>query len=1272
MSDIFKTNRFHGIADHSLFFRLPSLPPTTTTQSRYFIIQERDVSYRINLHQHPFVRQLSRRLIQNGVPVLQGADTEDNPDGGYLPGSIGISLNNNTEIVIPPNSRIALLSDLQASSGGVPLILSGNMALDTAGSAQITLADEAKAMLVDGMVDIHAATSGDTFSLGSNTKAVLVGDTKISFVMDAQIMLDNGTQAAIPAGTQVILVNSSELNISAGTSAKLLKSKPLPLLFDQIFSSQKYDPSALVEQPFPVKDLDFTFGGPYSIYNWELFFHIPIIVAIHLSKNQRFAESQKWFHYIFDPTDNTDGPTPQRFWKVKPFQTTDIQKLEDTMVNIATGADPNLLDETMRSLDAWKNSPFSPHVIARFRQQAYMYKTVMAYLDNLISWGDSLFRQDTGEAVDEALMLYVLAANILGPRPQPVPKKGSVRPMTYSNLRKDIAQFGIITREVEADPPFDIIMPLPSANNDTTDNLAAVRSLGKALYFCVPRNDNLLRYWDIVADRLFKIRNSLNIQGAFRQLALFEPPIDPALLARAAASGIDVGAIVNGLNQPLPLVRFQLLVQKASEIAQEVKVLGNSLLSTMEKEDGEDLVIIRARHERAILEMVEYVKYDQHQEAIKSSEGLEMTLELAKQRYAYYELLLGKKPEEIVNAIPVLAQLDKVSLEKESFNMAEPAMVPRQPKIDISKSLGESEGTLSSHEDEELSNLNLVLPLQLAAQTLKMTAQLMAPIPGFHIDLHYWGVGMTQIIEPGKSGASVLELLGDAAQISSDILKQEAEITGKTGIYARRAQEWAFQSNLAAGEINQIFKQLRAAQIREAIAEQELKVQRQQIQNAKEIEEFLNADGTATTTGKKTTNKALYAWMKREVKGLYSQCFQLAFEVAKKAERALQHELGNTQLSYLQYGYLAGKEGLLAGEKLYFDIKRMDMAYHDLNQREYELTKHVSLLQLDPMALIQLRMTGKCMIRLPESLFDMDGPGHYFRRIKTVALGVPCVVGPYASVNCTLRLLKSSIRINTSVDDGYARLVGDDDGRFSDYFGSMQSIVTSSGQNDSGLFETSLRDERYLPFENSGVISEWELRLPADPSDSKKSAPVQFDYSTISDVILHIRYTAREGGELLRAKSIETLNELIKDANVAGSVRLFSIRHEFPTEWARFKAQTLSDNMPIELKFTIRQEHYPFWTQGRQKNVTSVDVLARSEEEPIPSSIEIYDKADSTTTKDTLVKDEAFGNLLVGKLDNIKLENIGLPTSPFGGDLKLYVNTNKLSDFWIAIRWNEE
>ena len=193
-----------------------------------------------------------------------------------------------------------------------------------------------------------------------------------------------------------------------------------------------------MQRPYPVKDLDFTSSGAYSVYNWELFFHVPLTIAIHLSKNQRFAEAQRWFHYLFDPTDDSDGPTPERFWKVRPFQTTDVKKIEEILVNLATGADETLRDETIRSIEAWKDAPFRPHVIARYRQQAYMYKTVMAYLDNLIAWGDSLFRQDTGEAIDEAMMVYVLAANILGPRPQPVPKKGSVRPQTYANLRQDL------------------------------------------------------------------------------------------------------------------------------------------------------------------------------------------------------------------------------------------------------------------------------------------------------------------------------------------------------------------------------------------------------------------------------------------------------------------------------------------------------------------------------------------------------------------------------------------------------------------------------------------------------------------------------------------------------------------------------------------------------------------------------------------------------------------------------------------------------------------
>jgi receptor-binding and translocation channel-forming TcA subunit of Tc toxin len=1016
-----------------------------------------------------------------------------------------------------------------------------------------------------------------------------------------------------------------------GSFVTLPNGKKKPVHYADIFSQSSYKPSAtLVRQPYPVKELDFTATGAYSAYNWELFFHVPLTIAIHLSKNQRFADAQRWFHFLFDPTDDSEGPTPQRFWKVRPFQHTDVEKMEEILVNLSTGADPKLRNETIRSIEAWKNAPFRPHVVARYRQQAYMYKTVMAYLDNLIAWGDSLFRQDTGETIDEAMMLYVLAANILGPRPLPVPEKGSVRPQTYANLRNDLDRFGNALRSLETNVGFDLA-PFPDQDDANDERLTTLSSLGKALYFCVPRNDKLLSYWDTVADRLFKIRNSLNLQGIFRQLALFEPPIDPAMLARATAAGLDVSAVVNGVNQPLPLVRFSLLVQKAAEICQEVKSLGSNLLAAMEKEDGEALAILRARHERVVMEMVEHVRYAQVQEAIKSREGLLKSLALAVQRYTYYERQLGRKPEEIEKSIPQLAELDQESLDKMKFNMKEPEVLPREIKVDIATDVFSQAAQvlnggkiLSSHEVRESLLLEGAQLTSDLANILHFAASIPHFVPQFHTNLMPMGVGAT-VEYGGQNVGDAITATAAAASAVAERLNFEARRAGRIDSFARREQEWAFQSNLAAGEITQIFKQLRAAEIREAITEFELKNHRQQMKHAEEIESFLNEEG-AEKNGKKT-NKSLYTWMKREVRGLYGQCFQFAFDVARKAERALQHELGNSELNYLHFGYLAGKEGLLAGEKLYLDIKRMEMAYHDLNQREYELTKHISLMQVDPLALIDLRATGRCVVKLPEELFDLDAPGHYFRRIKTVALSIPCVAGPYASVNCTLTLLKSSIR-TTPVLRGQYRPEDAEDDRFSTYFGSMQSIVTSSGQNDSGLFETNLRDERYLPFENSGVVSEWQLELPADPS---KSGPApQFDYDTIADVILHMRYTAREGGGPLRQKALENVDTLMADP---GSKRLFSVRHEFPTEWARFLAQTPATPQRFELKLNLKPEHYPFWSQGHLNTLMSLDLWARISSSPVLVPMEALDPSPTTTQ----------------------------------GEWKLFLATNALEELWIVV-----
>lgn len=1239
-SSIAAANAFHGSVDLITVKHLDRWweGVETITGERHIVTQTRTLRYRFYPHFHPYVRELASRLIEKSVAGLQAADTDyvQNSDGTFqtLPFSLQATLPVGLALKLPKPGQ-PTETETVTLPGGVTVTLPDGL--------KIKLADGDEAIL-PGSVIAHDSQRGTRVARGDGKTADLELGAIVSLSAVARVTLPEAIVITGEDGQLRRLTEPNIVDVPAGTTIKLLGGKPLPKLFRKIFTEGQYAPTELVQQPHPVRDLDFSAGGAYSVYNWELFYHIPLAVAVHLSKNQRYEEAQRWFHFIFDPTDDSDGATPERFWKVKPFQFTEVKQIEDILVNLSSGADSTLKQETINSIGAWKDSPFRPHLVARYRQTAYMFKAVMAYLDNLIDWGDDLFRQDTGETINEATQIYVLAALILGERPQTVPKKGSLAPLTYASRREKWDEFDNTLEKMESEIPFDLA-PFPMSGG-AGDQFATLRSIGTSLYFCVPRNDKLIGYWDTVADRLFKIRNSLNLQGIFRQLPLFEPPIDPALLARAAAAGLDVGAVVAGVNQPLPLVRFQLLAQKASEICQEVKSLGANLLATIEKEDNEALAILRAKHEKVILSLAESVKYAQWQEAIKNREGLETSLFNAAQRYIYYERQLGKKESEIT--LPQLDALDSERLAQFKFSSHEPAVSQRPIEVDIAQDLGASGGKIiSSHEARELAASHSARDWQVRASATATIANVSYYVPTFHVDLEFWGLG-GEVVFGGQHIGPAFQAIAEYQRSLSAQDSYDAGVAAKVGSYARREQDWAFQSNLALGEINQIYKQLRAAQIRENMAEREWHNHQQQIRHAEEIENFL----TNEKTGKKT-NQAFYAWLKREVRGLYGQVFQFAYDVAKKAERALQHELGSPQLTFLQFGYMSGKEGLLAGEKLYLDLKRMEMAYHELNRREYELTKHVSLLQVNPMALMQLRATGRCAVTLPEELFDMDGPGHYFRRIKTVALSIPCVAGPYTSVNCTLTMTKNSIRKETGVGDGYARQ-GAEDSRFSDHYGSLQSIVTSTAQNDGGMFETNLRDERYLPFEGSGVVSEWQLELPADVR--------QFDYDTISDVIFHLRYTAREGGGLLRQGAVANLTSRIEEAQSVGSVRLFSLRHEFPTEWAKFKSVQIGGAVPVaKLTLPIQEEHFPFWSKGRLETVRQVSVLTKTGEKSakkIKEEVEIITrKPDGTTSQSTLQN----------------LAEISIPKPPNRFTLKLTFdfNDNSMEDLWLALAWGK-
>ncbi len=856
----------------------------------------------------------------------------------------------------------------------------------------------------------------------------------------------------------------------------------------------------------PVEDVDFDNDGAYSLYNWELFFHAPLFIADRLSKNQRFEDAQKWFHYIFNPTDSSDDPEPGRFWNTYEFrkagQGTPIQEL---MVWLADKKNTSEQKMQLKMLvERWRRNPFKPHLIARWRPTTYQKAVVMKYIDNLIAWGDQLFRRDTIESNNEATQLYILAAQILGKRPESILPSVTPKVMTYSQLEPELDAFANVLIQVENLVPPSTTNSLPSPKG--TESLPTLPTL----YFCIPKNDKLLGYWDTVADRLFKMRHCMNIEGVVRRLPLFEPPIDPALLVKAAAAGVDISSALSDINAALPHYRFAVMLQKATELCNDVKALGAALLSALEKKDAEELALLRSSHEVELLKAIREIKEQQIMEANNTLMGLTKYQGVVIARQQYY-------------------------LSRPFMNLF------------------------------EIGHMNLT-----ANSLIPMTAQAGAEVAAavLHLIPNTKGgsASTAGATFGGENIASAIQAFGSASGTIASMLNTAGSLSATLGGYQRRQEDWTHQADLATKELEQVKRQIAAAEIRVAIAEHELKNHDLQVENAKEVDAFMRD---------KYTNQELYNWMVSQISSVYFQSYQLAYDVAKRAERAYRFELGLTDSNFIQFGYWDSlKKGLLAGEKLHYDLKRMDVAYLDQNRREYEITKHISLAMLDPVALVMLKETGQCFVNLPEALFDLDCPGHYMRRIKSVSLSAPCVAGPYAGVNCTLTLLNNSVRkVSTLLNNEYRRQQNNDS-RFVDNVGAIQSFVTSSGQNDSGMFEPNLRDERYLWCEGAGVISEWRLELPKEFR--------QFDYDTISDVILHLRYTAREGGDLLKRQAIEELNTDISELALAGNrkglFRLFSARHEFPSQWHQFlhPADTaVSQTLNLDLK----QEKFPFQFQ---------------------------------------------------------------------------------------------
>lgn len=740
-------------------------------------------------------------------------------------------------------------------------------------------------------------------------------------------------------------------------------------------------------------------------------------------------------------------------WNFRPFLETAPSSLAQTLTQAPT------------QLAIYHYDPFDPDALAAIRWGAWEKNVFMAYIRNLIGWGDSLFTVDTWEAVSEATQLYVTAGDLLGVPPKPANKLDLRPSVTYGQMEAKYDAGVIPEFLIDMETRVTAGAALPAGHTVP----AGVASILNG-YFCIPDNEQLIQYWSLVANRLYKIRHGLNLQGQATQPALFGPPINPATLVDGGAYGATGPAGSN--NVQVPYYRFDQMIQLAKNFTQQVVSLGSELLAALEKQDGETLSQLRQTQESAIFNMTLQAKADMVNQLYQTQVGLQYSLESSQTE---------------LDTIQAWATQQLLPEESTSLSLGNDAMIINSVAAGVV-------GTAS---------------------------------------LAYLFMNIFGLADGGFNFGGSMEAISKALAASAQAISESAGLMREKATYIRREQEWNLRIQTITDAIGQINAQLAANQYAISAAQQDYSITQTQYQQSQDVLNFLQT---------KFTNEDLYVWMAGQLSTLYYQAYQMALELAQQAQTCYQYELSSSDTFLTGNPWNDQYKGLLAGDALSLSLAQMEKAYHDNNSRYQEIHKTFSLMQQNPQALLDLKKNGSCKFSFTELDFDLDFPGHYNRKIASISVTIPAVVGPYQNLNATLIQTSNQVLVRPDIN-GVKNLLGlggtPSNGAIRANWSANQQISISTGINDAGLFQLNFNDPQYLPFEGTGAVSDWELIMP--------KAANAFDFAAITDVIIQIAYTASPGGQTF-ARQVTNL-DLLK--NYQGSLYL-SLRQQYSSAWYAF------------------------------------------------------------------------------------------------------------------------
>ncbi|AWM93939.1 hypothetical protein DJ564_25745 [Pseudomonas sp. 31-12] len=337
------------------------------------------------------------------------------------------------------------------------------------------------------------------------------------------------------------------------------------------------------------------FDGCNGRYFWELFFHLPDLVGSRLMAEGRHREAQKWFEYIFNPLAREMGPPfpAPAYWRCRPLHN-DI--------------DP-----------AYENYSTDPDAIGYTAPIHFRMAIFLRYVDNLIAWGDRLFRQLDYDSMVAAKLNYSRASAMMGTEPDARTASTWV-PKTLEELMAKI-------RERDPLKAFEANFKVSLAQVPTgMKRTPRFDLLGAEDVFRSGINPRPKALWALLKSRLTNLRTNKSIDGQPLNIRLFSLPMDPKdlMLAQANANS-GVARSPGGQVQVVPY-KWQTVYNLALQCVEFLIQQEEQLRSWLEKRDQGQLEELGQGH---VIELAEYTKAI-HEATIAQHEALAASLRQSK------------------------------------------------------------------------------------------------------------------------------------------------------------------------------------------------------------------------------------------------------------------------------------------------------------------------------------------------------------------------------------------------------------------------------------------------------------------------------------------------------------------------------------------------------------------------------------------------------------------------------------------------------------------